>query len=285
MPGHQERIHSLFRKLGRELSRVSAKPQPKSVHQFRTTTRRVEALADLLPEQDRNFRKLLKQLGRLRRRAGKVRDLDVLIANLRSLKVSEEPGRKAQIMRALADQRARREQKLVDMLDKETVREVKKRLKRAQMTALLPAPTDPVSLASGMFARLVEEHPTLNEEVLHQYRIKGKRIRYIAELGGEDPNAQHIVTELKRMQDAIGEWHDWLTLCDTTQKLWTDGRPSALISALSNITRAKYRDALQVVSQTKTALAPNPVAMAKATAAPPRRKPAASETAATAAIA
>lgn len=285
MPVDQERIHNLFSKLGRELSKVSAKPQPKTVHQFRTATRRVEALAELLPEQDRNLRKLLKQLGRLRRRAGKVRDLDVLIGNLRSLKVSEEPGRKAQILRALTDQRARREQKLVDALDNETVREVKKRLKRVQMTVLLPTSIDPVSMAIRRFSRLAEEHPTLNEDVLHQYRIKGKSIRYIAELGGEDPNAQHIVTELKRMQDAIGEWHDWLTLRDTTQKLWSDGRPSALISALSNITRAKYRDALQVVSETKAALAPKPVGMAKPTTALPRRKPAASEPTASVAIA
>jgi CHAD domain-containing protein len=278
MPVDQERIHSLFQKLGRELRKVSAKPQPKTVHQFRTATRRIEALGELLLEQDRNFRKLLKQLGRLRRRAGRVRDMDVLIANLRSLKVSEEPGRKAQILRALADQRARREQKLVDSLDAETVRQVKKRLKRAETSVLLPPTTDPATWALRMFSRVADEHAALSEDVLHQYRLAGKRIRYIAELGGDDPKAQHIVAELKRMQDAVGEWHDWLTLRDVTQKLWTDGRPSALLSALTNITRAKYRDALQVVTESKAKLlekaAQSPKVVASAAAG---RKPATSQ--------
>src|SRR5438270_3447733 len=100
----QRQISTLFRKLGRELSKLSSKPQPRNVHQFRTTTRRVEAvIGELVPEPDRNLRKLMKQLSRLRRRAGKVRDMDVLIANLRNLKVSEEPRRKTEVLRTLAE--------------------------------------------------------------------------------------------------------------------------------------------------------------------------------------
>jgi len=285
MPVDQERIHSLFQKLGRELGKVAAKPQPKTVHQFRTATRRVEALVGLLPDQDRNLRKLLKQLGRLRRRAGKVRDLDVLIADLRSLKVSEEPSRKAQVLRTLTDQRSRREQKLMEALDEDTVRQLRRRLRRAGTLVAQPT-ADPIRLASSMFADLARDHQTLSEDVLHQYRIAGKRIRYIAELGGDDPRAQQLVAELKRMQDAIGEWHDWLTLSETTEKLCTDGRPSAMLSALKNITRAKYRDALQVMNQTRAALLaeelsrPKPVARTIA-----RRKPVSSDSSAVAAIA
>jgi CHAD domain-containing protein len=286
MPVDRERIDNLFRKLGRELTKISAKPQPKNVHQFRTATRRVEALAELLPDHDRNFRKLLKQLGHLRRRAGKVRDLDVLNANLRSLKVSEEPGRKAQVLRALADQRVRREQKLTEALDADTVRKIKKRLNRAAGSIVLSQAADPVACSIQSFARLAEENPVLNEDVLHRYRIEGKRIRYTAELGGDDPQAQRVVAALKRMQDAIGDWHDWLTLREKTQELATDGRPSAMIAALTNITRAKYRDALQVVAEVKAELLQTTPSSPKIVAnAAPRRKPAASEQVATAAIA
>jgi CHAD domain-containing protein len=136
-----------------------------------------------------------------------------------------------------------------------------------------------------MFADLARQHETLNEAVLHQYRIAGKRIRYIAELGGDDPQAQHMVAQLKRMQDAIGEWHDWLTLSETTQKLCTDGRPSAMLSALNNITRARYRDAVQVVSETKAALRDGDVTRSKPVQTVVRRKPAASDSSAIAAIA
>jgi hypothetical protein len=88
------------------------------------------------------------------------------------------------------------------------------------------------------------------------------------------------------MQDAIGDWHDWLTLREKTQELATDGRPSAMIAALTNITRAKYRDALQVVAEVKAELLQTTPSSPKIVAnAAPRRKPAASEQVATAAIA
>lgn len=278
----QEQISTLFRKLERELTKLSSKPQPRAVHQFRTSTRRVEAvLEELLPEPDRNLRKLIKQLGKLRKRAGQVRDIDVQITNLRNLKVSEEPRRKAEVLRSLADIRSRREQKLLDSLDKGKEREIRKRLKRAAASLTLPD-TDLVVLAKRKFEELVREHSTVNEEVLHQYRIKGKRIRYIAEVAGDSPEAKRIVQELKRMQDAIGEWHDWLTLSERADKSWTDGRPSALLSALKNITRAKYRDACRMVAATKSALLEQEAIKSTVTS---RRKPVASSSAAAAAVA
>ena len=70
-----------------------------SVHGFRTTSRRLQILLEeLLPNRDRNQKKLLKMLNRIRKRAGKVRDLDVQLAALRSLKVPQEPRRKTQLM-------------------------------------------------------------------------------------------------------------------------------------------------------------------------------------------
>ena len=69
-------------------------------------------------------RKLLKTLDRMRKRAGKVRDLDVQLAALRSLKVPQEPRRKTQLMHGLIELRAKHEKKLRKMLNKETIREI-----------------------------------------------------------------------------------------------------------------------------------------------------------------
>ena len=74
MPVDQEHIKSVVEKLNRQLPKLASKPQPKNVHQFRTHTRRLEAvLEEVAPEFGRNEKKLLKQLARLRRKAGRVR--------------------------------------------------------------------------------------------------------------------------------------------------------------------------------------------------------------------
>ena len=105
MPLNQENTRLTFRKLSRQLSRLASKPAPENIHKFRTSSRRVEVLvADLAQESGRNNRKLLKLLCRLRKKAGRVRDLDVQTAALRSLKIPQEPVRKSQLLRTLADE-------------------------------------------------------------------------------------------------------------------------------------------------------------------------------------
>jgi CHAD domain-containing protein len=182
--------------------------------------------------------------------------------------------------------RSRREQKLANALDKETIRQIRKRLKRAESAVSLPGDGNLIAVASRMFAQLAREHPNLSEEVLHRYRILGKRVRYIAEVAGDLPEARRLVAELKRMQDAIGEWHDWLSLTQSAEKLWTDGRPSALLAALKNITGAKYRFAIQAVNETKTALLANAASTSKVPASvTAAKKPNTTEKVASAAMA
>jgi CHAD domain-containing protein len=256
-----ERLHSLFRKLGRQLVKVSSKPLPKNVHQFRTATRRIEAVVgELVPKPDRNQRKLLKQLSRLRRRAGRLRDIDVQVAALRTLKLPEEPRRKTQILHALSEARARREKKLLKSFNPGAVPEIRKRLRRAEADlAKMTTGIDPLAIADRLFAALDHRSGPLTEERLHQYRIHGKRIRYVAELAQDSPASKHMIAQLKRMQDALGDWHDWLTLTETVRQLGGGQPNSPLLSALNNITRAKFRDAVHLVEETKAALA-KPVA-------------------------
>ena len=76
-----------------------------------------------------------------------MRDLDVQTAALRSLKIPQEPGRKSQLLRTLAEQRGKREKKLVKALDKKTVAELRKRLKRTAGNLEIPKNVDPLTLA------------------------------------------------------------------------------------------------------------------------------------------
>ncbi len=303
MPVDYQRSQKLFAKLNRLLTRVKARPQPENVHQLRTTTRRVEALLKAMPaDGERGQRKLLRQLKRLRRRAGNLRDLDVQMAALRTLKIERDAARKSQLMQALARRRTRRESKLVRDLDAATVRDLRKRLRRAAAEHLAPPPPtaepaaaetappastppdlEPLPLALRNFAQLARQTGPLTDANLHQFRTRGKRVRYLAEMAGEDPRARRVVVELKRMQDAIGDWHDWFTLTQEAEELYPDSRDGALVAALRNVTRAKFMEALRTAAEAKRILLSLPRRAGtrrgggkpgRKPAAPPRPKPA-----------
>jgi len=286
---HQRTQH-LFKKLSQLLGQNATRPHPEAVHDLRTISRRVEALLDALAtEPDRNQRKLLRRLKRLRRRAGRVRDIDVQIIALRTLKIGRDSGRKAQLARHLNDRRSRRERKLQKALDPETIRNLRRRLTRVERAILAPLPArkpaaaiatassapaqpapreevQPVSLALRMFATIARQQGAFTEATLHRFRTRSKRVRYVAEMAGDDPEAKRIVSQIKRMQDAIGDWHDWLTLSQTAQKLFAEPVDGPLIAALRNVTRAKFVEATRHASDLKRNLLGRAQAAAKAAA-------------------
>jgi len=259
MPFDPESGSVAFAKLGRYLNRLKKKPAPHTVHRFRTYSRRVEViLGDLVPEPSGNQRKLLRLLERLRRKAGKVRDLDVQIAALRGLKIPQEPDRRARLMRTLLEERAQRERKLPKVFSEELVRELRKRLKRAAKETEIPKETDPVAKAVRLFAEVDKDHAPVTEKKLHEFRLAGKRARYLAELASGGREAERVVNELKHMQDVVGDWHDWLELSERARQLFGSVQESALVAALQNITRAKFRQSLQALAAAQAALLRKP---------------------------
>ncbi len=242
-----------FRKTERALLKLSAGQDAESVHGFRTTSRRLQTLLEeVFADRDRNQKKLLKMLERIRKRAGKVRDLDVQLAALRSLKVPQEPRRKTQLMHGLIELRAKHEKKLRKMLNKETIREIRKRLKRGPGEAVSESSRDPLTVARTMLARVVRTAGPITEDLLHQYRIAVKRARYAAEFAPKSAEAAQLVAQLKRLQDALGSWHDWLTLTQTAAQRLGDVNESSLVAALHNVTGGKFRQAVAALSASST---------------------------------
>jgi CHAD domain-containing protein len=205
----------------------------------------VEALlAELVPENG-NKNKLLKLLSKLRKRAGRVRDLDVEIAFLKNLRVPDRQNHRAQLLELLAEEHGRRSKKLAKSFDSDTVRELRKRLRRAQSEIKLDG-IDPLKLA---LARLPKPAQTpMNEKMLHACRIAAKQSRYLAELATESAQARAFVEELKRAQDEVGEWHDVLKLQQRAEKLFGTVHDSALVAALQNISRARFRRAVTAMT-------------------------------------
>src|SRR5207253_10979593 len=110
----------------------------------------------------------------------------------------------------------------------------------------------------------------LSEKRVHQYRIAGKRARYLAEIAGDDPRAKQLIEQLKRMQDVIGDWHDWLKLTERAEGVFDGAQGAVLIAALRNITRAKYRQAADVLQETRAKLAEKPSASPEISPGKPR---------------
>lgn len=254
MSPEAKRSRAIFRKLEQDIVKLSWKPQAQNVHRFRTGTRRLQILlAELSPHLDRKQKKLLKLLGRIRKRAGKVRDLDVQLTALRSLKVAREARRKTQLINHLIELRRKQEKKLRRAVEPDTVREIRKRLERARREFKTESSRDPLTVARNILKRIDATAP-ITEPLLHRYRILGKRARYAAEFAGHSAEAQRFIAQLKRIQDALGDWHDWLTLTQTAGQHLGDIPGSALMAELRNVTGAKFRYAVNVLVQVRAAL-------------------------------
>jgi CHAD domain-containing protein len=269
-------MRSTIDRTSRFLGKLAEQPSPENVHRFRTHSRRVETiLRELAPDPSHSHAKLLKQLVQLRKKAGKVRDLSVQIAALRNLKMARSGGRKAQLLRSLSEELSEREERIAQVLDKKTVRQIQKRLARASANLQLPAPTQLLAIASRKLDEVKFAEAIPSEQTLHHYRIVGKRARYIAELAGDTPEARRFIEQLKRMQDLLGEWHDWLQLSIRSERSLGGSDKSPMSAALENITRAKLSLALNAILETKAALLQPPAV----------RKPSRSTKQATAAVA
>src|SRR5438067_10611740 len=85
VPEQQSRL--LFHRMGRHIGLLSKSIATPNVHRFRTNSRRVEVLIEQLAPETRNKKKVVKLLSRLRKKAGKLRDIDVQIAFLKNLEV------------------------------------------------------------------------------------------------------------------------------------------------------------------------------------------------------
>jgi CHAD domain-containing protein len=251
-----------FERMSRYLGRLTKDAKSADVHRFRTNSRRMEVLISELAPQTSNKKKLLKLLAKLRKRAGKVRDLDVQIASLKELKIPDRQNHRAQLLEALGEEQARRSKKLTKYFDSEKVKQLRKRLRRAQSEVALDG-IDPLKLA---FSRLPNPPQTpATEKTLHACRIAVKRARYLAELVSDSPEAKIFLTELKRAQDEIGRWHDVLKLTERAEKLFGGVRDSALVSALQNVSHAKFRraghalySALRAISGLQKSTPPQP---------------------------
>jgi CHAD domain-containing protein len=102
-------------------------------------------------------------------------------------------------------------------------------------------------VALEFFARLVYEMPQLDAKNLHDFRKGAKKARYIAE-SAQDAHAVAVGKALKKMQDDVGDWHDWLVLADEARMALGDQK-NDLITLLDAERDRHYVLAMKTVNQ------------------------------------
>jgi CHAD domain-containing protein len=264
-------------------------PKVESVHHLRTGTRRVEAALETLAREagtrglgeagEQARQRWLRQLQKVRRAAGAVRDLDVHRELLAENFLPPSDSAPDKIAAELADattaadgsdtvtplaKQARaldawlknRRTGAADALS-ETLDDHAERLLRAEQqfqTAIAQrrsvasrAHRTPARLALEDYLRLVDAMPLLDRENLHDFRKGAKKARYIAESDESDSAANAIAKTIKRVQDAIGKWHDWEVIAgEAREALGRDG--DALRAELEERAQRAYERALHAVA-------------------------------------
>jgi CHAD domain-containing protein len=226
-----------------------AESSVKAVHAVRTGTRRMEALLQKVAEdhpQAKGLRRALKgafkQLGRVRKAAGAVRDLDVQMDlaqevadamrfRKRAAAREEITGEYERLVRYLRQRRKRRGEDLDAELERSEL-EVERLLERiaGEIEVLTSQGASLLETARGWTRETAAKMGELDEGNLHEYRKRTKAARYVAEEQEGSAVARRFAAELRRVQDVIGAWHDWALLSELARKVL--GGDAALTAAL-----------------------------------------------------
>ncbi|MBV9180047.1 MAG: CHAD domain-containing protein [Acidobacteria bacterium] len=252
-----KRVAKPFRKLRKLLKSMPKQPVPDQVHDLRTNTRALEAMAAALSLHSQSqVRKLLKDLTRIRKRAGKVRDLDVLSSYAVTVHANGEQDCSVRLLEQLGAKRRKKARKLHAIVAKHgaaTRHELKQTstLFEDELCQTEDSTRDPQDAQGRVIASALKlqkeltEPARLNRRNLHPYRLKVKQLRNVLRMAQDENPNQDFVVVLGEVKDAIGEWHDWEALLLIAREVLEHGARCKLLRQLKRTCEEKYQDALR----------------------------------------
>ncbi|QDT49388.1 CHAD domain protein [Symmachiella dynata] len=202
------------------------------VHQLRVSTRRVRAALSLYDEllPSKQTRRINKDLKRIRQAAGEARDCDVLIARLESgNSEAGEDSKTQRILRRLKRQRDSAQEPIIEIFERLTYHQRFHRRCNKLLARIRPrgvsrqrklgnpkfsnwAPTAFAPIVEQFLQDVPGDDYTLEE--LHQFRIRGKGLRYAMELLAPAYPAEfreQLYPRLGELQEVLGEVNDHCT--------------------------------------------------------------------------
>ena len=257
MADELDRARKALRELSKSLKSLPGDPSPKVVHKLRTAARRVEAIAAVLAQaKGKESQRLLKAIEPVRKAAGGVRDMDVLMGNARRLARSSAGDSLHRLAEQLQIARRRHAGDLAHEMNRrgDAMREHLKNYSKLVKAALapvrgaspagdLPVPShDDVRTAALIVVRELGQWPSLNAENIHAFRLKVKELRYILQLGDDaDPR---LLDALANVQRRVGDWHDWHQLDEMAREILHPERDAALLERIALNARRRFERAL-----------------------------------------
>jgi CHAD domain-containing protein len=251
--------HTLFTTFARVLNGMDSLAPAKEIHKLRTTARRIEALTAYLPDKvRRKDEEVIAEIKAVRKRSGKVRDLDVQLELLEKMGDGTQPQQFAVLQDQLRQRRDRRAQKLFKEVRLLRRKKWLNRLERLAQDVTKAGPkklkkNEPLLAAKEQLHILAARYPDsvsmVDPEELHRLRIELKKIRYTAELSGGDAATKRFTAALEKTQDAIGDWHDWLTLSESAEEALNNYVSSGVLMQLRSLTTSAFSAAIQSVTE------------------------------------
>ena len=259
----QQRSKDFSDDLSKFVAKLPEGVTEKSVHRLRTTIRRVQTLVSFThPDLGKKQQRALDELQALRKRAGKVRDLDIQMGLLGSIGNRSASADRRALLDALKKKRARQAERLTAALKRLETSKFLKRLEKITEKAVNDAPQnagEPLEAAQKELAELAEEYSSrqvLKPARLHELRIKLKMLRYRAELAAENVEQKEFIDKVKSVQDAVGEWHDWEMLAESAEEEFADRINCALLIEIRSLLAARFSAATNAAFDLLTAWVP-----------------------------
>ena len=246
-----DQVEKPFEKLRKQLSRFPSNACPEDVHSLRTQTRRLEAtVAALALDREKTARRLIKAITPLRKAAGMVRDMDVLIGDVLALSQPDGSEALVRLVEHLAKIRVKSARRLRNVVSLQQ-REARKRLKQAAKLIRKELENDSEMLsgeaAPQILMRELSHWPELDAGNLHLFRIRIKELRYMLQLV---PQADgKLLDALGEVKDGIGDWHDWVELLKIALKVLNAKSDGEVLQRIDETGGEKLQRALAAANQ------------------------------------
>lgn len=244
-------VEKPFVKLRKQLNEFPSNARPEDVHSLRAQTRRLEAtIAALLLNREKQSRRLIKAITPVRKAAGKVRDMDVLIADVLALSQLHGSEALVRLVEYLAKIRVKSARKLREVVSAQQ-REARKRLKQSAKLIRKKLENDSETMSGEAAPQILmtelSHWPKLDAGNLHLFRIRIKELRYMLQL---IPQADgKLLDTLGGVKDAIGDWHDWVELLKISRKVLDPKSDGQLLQRIEEIGSEKLQQALTAANQ------------------------------------
>jgi len=239
-------------KLRKVVGRMSKVPTQGEVHDLRTNTRRVEAtLAALQLDRKRKGRRVLSAVTPMRKKAGDVRDMDVLTGFAATLSSDGDDQCLVKLLEHLGEERGNGANRLRKTIanDSKIARKrlkacstvIEKRFNRHSARQEREWPVNATAAALRVSGELAN-WPKLSAENLHPFRLNVKELRYMLQLSGEDTELTERLGEVK---DEIGERHDWTELSAVAKEVLSDCKDCKVLAQIQETAKRKYEKAVK----------------------------------------